>query len=80
MVAVSVVGLVTAANNYSKERQFQTLNTVADERKRVTVKRDGNLVEMHQDDVLVGDIVQVNEGMEIPADAILIEANEITTD
>jgi magnesium-transporting ATPase (P-type) len=35
---------------------------------------------MHQDDVLVGDIVQVNEGMEIPADAILIEANEITTD
>jgi P-type E1-E2 ATPase len=80
LVAVSVVGLVTAANNYSKERQFQTLNTVADERKRVTVKRDGNLVEMHQDDVLVGDIVQVNEGMEIPADAILIEANEITTD
>jgi len=44
LVAVSVVGLVTAANNYSKERQFQTLNTVADERKRVTVKRDGNLV------------------------------------
>lgn len=80
MVAVAVVGLVTAANNYSKERQFQTLNTVADERKRVTVKRDGNLVEMHQDEVLVGDIVQVNEGMEIPADAILVEANEITTD
>ena len=72
MVAVAVVGLVTAANNYSKERQFQTLNTVADERKRVTVKRDGVLVEMHQDDVLVGDIVQVNEGMEIPADAILL--------
>jgi magnesium-transporting ATPase (P-type) len=35
---------------------------------------------MHQDEVLVGDIVQVNEGMEIPADAILVEANEITTD
>lgn len=51
------------------------MNTVADERKRVTVKRDGSLVEMHQDEVLVGDIVQVNEGMEIPADAILLEAN-----
>lgn len=60
MVAVAVVGLVTAANNYAKERQFQTLNSVADERKRVTVKRDGILVEMHQDEVLVGDIVQVN--------------------
>lgn len=28
----------------------------------------------------MGDIIQLNEGMEIPADGILIEANEITTD
>jgi magnesium-transporting ATPase (P-type) len=28
----------------------------------------------------VGDIVQVAEGMEIPADGILLEANEVTTD
>lgn len=30
--------------------------------------------------MLVGDIVQINEGMEIPADGILLQANEITTD
>jgi len=35
---------------------------------------------MHQDFVLVGDIVQINEGMEIPADGLLVQANEITTD
>lgn len=35
---------------------------------------------MHQDLVLVGDIVNINEGMEIPADGLVIEANEITTD
>ena len=46
----------------------------------MTVWRDGQVMEMHQDNLLVGDIVQVNEGMEIPADGILFEANEVTTD
>lgn len=80
LVAVAVCGLVTAINDYSKERQFAQLNSVADERKRVTIIREGKLMEIHQDDVLVGDVVQVSEGMEVPADAILIDANEITTD
>lgn len=31
-----------------------------DERKRVSVKRNGELIEIHQDLVLVGDIVQIN--------------------
>lgn len=35
---------------------------------------------VHQDLVLVGDIVNINQGMEIPADGLLLEANEITTD
>lgn len=35
---------------------------------------------MHQDDLLVGDVVQLNEGMEIPADGYLLEANEVSTD
>lgn len=35
---------------------------------------------VHQDLVLVGDIVNINEGMEIPADGLVIQSNEITTD
>lgn len=31
-------------------------------------------------EVMVGDLVQLVEGMEIPADGLLIEASEITTD
>lgn len=37
-------------------------------------------LEIHQDFVLVGDVISINEGMEIPADGILIESNDITTD
>lgn len=48
---------------------------MADERKKVTLRRDGELIELHQDFILVGDIINLAEGMEIPADAILIDAN-----
>ena len=30
LLAVAIVGLVTAVNNYSKERQFRTIKGVAD--------------------------------------------------
>ena len=49
-----------------------SLNSVADEKKKVTVRRDGIVMELHQDFVLVGDVVSISEGMEIPADGILI--------
>ena len=29
-------------------------------------------MELHQDFILVGDIIQINEGMEVPADGMLI--------
>ena len=32
-------------------------------------------MEIHQDFILVGDVVLISEGMEIPADGILIESS-----
>ena len=72
--------MVTAVNDYQKQRQFQSLNSVADEKKRVTVHRDGITLDLHQDYVLVGDIVDITTGMEIPADGIVLEASDMTTD
>lgn len=45
---------------------------MADSRKKATVIRQGKLEELHQDDLLVGDLVIINEGMEVPADGFLI--------
>lgn len=56
------------------------LNSVADEKKKVTVKRNGISMEIHQDFLLTGDVITITEGMDIPSDGILIESNEITTD
>ena len=40
-MAVAIVGLVTAANNYSKEKQFRKIKGKAEESKKVTVFRNG---------------------------------------
>lgn len=53
---------------------------MAEQSKKVTIYRDGNTQNIHQDDVLVGDIVSITEGMEVPADAIVLEASDLTTD
>ncbi len=79
-VAVVVCAIVQAVNDYQKEAQFQKLNNVADKQKEVTVIRGGKVINLHHSLVLVGDLVQIYEGMEIPADGYVIEAAEITID
>jgi len=70
-----VCASVTAINDYQKERQFLELNAVADEKKRVTVWRDSKQVSIHEDFLLVGDILDIHEGMDLPADGLLFESN-----
>ena len=79
-MAVVVCAIVQAVNDYQKERQFQKLNMVADKQKQVTAVRNGKAVNLHHSLVLVGDLIQIYEGMEIPADGYIIEAAEINVD
>ncbi len=54
-------------------RAFDVLNTVNDD-VPVTVVRDGKVQETVRRDVVVGDLVVLNTGDEIPADGTLVEA------
>lgn len=56
------------------------MNSVADERKVVSVIRSGIVSNIHMSKVLVGDVVLLSEGMEIPSDGYVLEAAELTTD
>lgn len=72
IVAVMAISLVTAFNNYQKELQFRKLNEVADSRKMITVRRDSKILNLHMETLLVGDVVTLTEGMEIPADCLVL--------
>ena len=58
---------------YDANKKFDLLNAVGEETP-VTVVRDGRVHEIARKEVVVGDIVIINTGEEIPADGVLLEA------
>eukprot|EP00741_Cyanophora_paradoxa_P020079 tig00021234_g19380.t1 len=79
LVAVLVVAFVTAANNYSKEKQFRSLNAVKNNRV-IKVVRGGARHEISIYDVLVGDIVSLFTGDHVPADGVFVDGHNLETD
>ena len=57
-------------------RAFEILNTVNDEI-MVTVIRDSKVQEVPRKDIVVGDIVMLNTGDEVPADGMLLESHSL---
>jgi len=61
------------------EREFNLLNLVSDE-VPVRVLRNGTITQVPRKDIVVGDIVLLAAGEEIPADADLLEATDLHAD
>ncbi|MDD5821460.1 MAG: calcium-translocating P-type ATPase, PMCA-type [Prevotella sp.] len=60
-------------------RKFRVL-TAINEDQPVKVRRDGKVMEVPRRDVVVGDIILVEAGDEVPADAVLVEAVNLQID
>lgn len=58
---------------YDANKKFDLLNAVGEETP-VTVIRNGKVREIPRKDLVVGDIVILNTGEEVPADGVLLEA------
>ena len=57
-------------------RAFDVLNTVNDD-VMVTVLRDGKVQEVSRKEIVVGDVVILNTGDEVPADGVLLESQAL---
>ena len=60
-------------------RKFRVL-TAINEDQPVKVRRDGKVMEVPRRDIVVGDIILVETGDEVPADAVLMEAVNLQID
>jgi len=80
LVAVLVVAIVTAWNDYKKEEQFIKLNNYNNSRQEVLVEgfRERKLINI--DEIKVGDLVQIEAGMTIPCDALLVRGGGVLVD
>ncbi|PAA53864.1 hypothetical protein BOX15_Mlig032505g1 [Macrostomum lignano] len=79
-VAVIVVVLVTAFNDWSKERQFRGLQAKLEQEHLFDVIREGQVSKVLVSDIVVGDICQVKYGDALPADGIIIQSNDLKVD
>ena len=79
MVAIIIVVVVGAANDWQKERQFVKLNRKKEDRD-VKVIRSGKSREISVHDVLVGDVMHLEPGDMIPVDGIFISGHNLKCD
>ena len=79
IVAILVVTLVGALNDYQKERQFVKLNKKKEER-MVKVIRSGKSQEISVYDIFAGDVVHLEPGDLIPVDGVFIEGHNLRCD
>lgn len=80
LVCVVVVCLVTAINDYSKERQFRNLQAKIETGQKFSVIRDGEPMDIPVSDLVVGDIARVKYGDLIPADGLIVQSNDLKVD
>ncbi|XP_061665432.1 plasma membrane calcium-transporting ATPase 3b isoform X5 [Syngnathoides biaculeatus] len=80
LLSVACVVLVTAFNDWSKEKQFRGLQSRIEQEQKFTVVRKGNVIQIPVADMVVGDMAQVKYGDLLPADGILVQGNDLKID
>uniref|UniRef100_A0A0N5AFG6 Calcium-transporting ATPase n=1 Tax=Syphacia muris TaxID=451379 RepID=A0A0N5AFG6_9BILA len=80
LVAVIVVVLVTALNDWSKEKQFRSLQSKIETEHKFSVIRGGEAKDVIVSDLVVGDIARVKYGDLLPVDGLLLQSNDLKID
>ena len=79
LAAVLIVSVVTACNDYQKETQFRELSKANDD-VDVVVIRDRKMVQVQVEEIVLGDIIQIEAGDAIPCDGVLVKADSLEVD
>ncbi|XP_036609320.1 plasma membrane calcium-transporting ATPase 4 isoform X1 [Trichosurus vulpecula] len=80
LFSVIIVVLVTAFNDWSKEKQFRGLQSRIEQEQKFSIIRNGQIIQLPVFEIVVGDIAQVKYGDLLPADGVLIQGNDLKTD
>ncbi|KAM9523036.1 plasma membrane calcium-transporting ATPase 1-like isoform 4-T4 [Salvelinus alpinus] len=80
LFSVAIVVLVTAFNDWSKEKQFRGLQSRIEQEQKFTVIRKGQVIQIPVSELVTGDIAQIKYGDLLPADGILIQGNDLKID
>lgn len=77
---MAICSIVTATNDFEKAKKFRELYETEQGKKQIEVMRGGKRLSLNPEDIVVGDLILLQSGMEIQGDGVLIEANEVEID
>ncbi|XP_038146055.1 plasma membrane calcium-transporting ATPase 2 isoform X1 [Cyprinodon tularosa] len=80
LLSVVCVVIVTAFNDWSKEKQFRGLQSRIEQEQKFQVVRGSQVIQLPVADIVVGDIAQIKYGDLLPADGVLIQGNDLKID
>lgn len=80
LVAIILATGVGFWMEYSAKKKFNILNQISDTENVKVIRNNGTTMEIPKDELVVGDIVILSAGDEIPADIELLEAIEFKVD
>ncbi|XP_045561325.1 plasma membrane calcium-transporting ATPase 2 isoform X1 [Salmo salar] len=80
LLSVVCVVLVTAFNDWSKEKQFRGLQNRIEQEQKFQVVRGAQVIQLPVAGIVVGDIAQIKYGDLLPADGVLIQGNDLKID
>lgn len=77
LIAIFLATFLSFINEYKAGKEFDILNQISDS-DPVKVLRDEKVIEIPKTEVVVGDIVFIEQGDEIPADGIVLETMNLS--
>ncbi|XP_042315274.1 LOW QUALITY PROTEIN: plasma membrane calcium-transporting ATPase 1-like [Sceloporus undulatus] len=80
LLSVVCVVLVTAFNDWSKEKQFRGLQSRIEKEQTFSVIRNGEITQVPVADLVVGDVAHIKYGDLLPADGLLLQGHDLKID
>lgn len=80
LITVILIVAVKTFFDWSKEKQFQSLQSKFDSHQTLSLVRNGQIEQVPLDEIVVGDICLIFYGDSVPADGALIESHELLID
>jgi len=76
-IAILLVSNISAANDYSKQLQFRALEATSQADERCSVLRSGIIDRINPTELVIGDVIILQAGDQIPADAVVFDNNTV---